>query len=141
MKLISFNCAIEVSRNQSGYSNHVYIDVNAGNVHITNPYINLDAETAAFITKLEHDFINHSIDFNTRIDGFNRDMGLEEYAPQPPIFMNTEEKSTEVLTESLAELASVQPERGGSVTTDSCPEVSTESEEALEARETGSDIS
>ena len=94
MKLISFNCTIEVNKDKDGYSNHVYIDVNKDNVHLTQPYTNLDAETAAFITKLEHDFINHSIDFNRRIDGFNRDNHLEQYAPRA---IKTEETTSEAL--------------------------------------------
>lgn len=113
MKLISFNCTIEVNKDKDGYSNHVYIDVNKDNVHLTQPYTNLDAETAAFITKLEHDFINHSIDFNRRIDGFNRDNHLEQYAPRA---IKTEETTSEVSAESASE----QPERGGSEGIDGC---------------------
>lgn len=107
MKLVSFNCTIEVNKDKDGYSNHVYIDVNADNVHLTQPYTTLDAETAAFITKLEHDFINHSIDFNRRIDGFNRDMGLEEYAPKVS-------QTEELASEPALEPAVPQVERGGS---------------------------
>ena len=44
-----------------------------------------------FITKLIHDFIAQSIDFNTRVDDFNRDYNLEQYAPQLSSDISTEE--------------------------------------------------
>lgn len=111
MKLVSFNCTIEVNKDKDDYPNHVYIDVNADNVRLTQPYTTLNAETAAFITKLEHDFINHSIDFNRRIDKFNRDMKLEQYAPKVA-------KTEEPVLETTEESAESQVERGGSDTTD-----------------------
>lgn len=136
MKLVSFNCTIEVNKDKDGYPNHVYIDVNANNVHLTQPYTNLDAKTAAFMTRLEHDFINHSIDFNHRIDKFNRDMGLEEYASK---VSQTEKLSPE----SVSESAVPQPSRGGSDSTDLVAHSEQEQErldmEELEARETNSD--
>ena len=130
MKLVSFNCTIEVNKNKDGYSNHVYIDVNADNVHLTQPYTTLDAETAAFITKLEHDFINHSIDFNRRIDGFNRDNRLEQYA-KPTL---AETKFNDLNVELAAEPAVVQPSRGGSDQAAVAEQIGKDYEEAVEER-------
>ena len=130
MKLVSFNCTIEVNKNKDGYSNNVYIDVNADNVRLTQPYTTLDAETAAFITKLEHDFINHSIDFNHRIDGFNRDNGLEQYA-QPTL---AETKANDLDVELAAEPAVVQPSRGGSDQAAVSEQIGKDYKEAVEER-------
>lgn len=80
MKITSFNFTIEVSKDENGYSNNYYVDVTNNGVNISNPYVTQSAEQVMFITKLIHDFIAQSIDFNTRVDGFNRDYNLEQYA-------------------------------------------------------------
>lgn len=83
MKLTSFNCTIEVSKDENGYSNNYYVDVTDKGVSISHPYVNQSPEQVMFITKLVHDFIGVALGFNARVDGFNRDNHLEQYAPQP----------------------------------------------------------
>lgn len=82
MKLTSFNCTIELSKDENGYSNNYYIDVTDKGVSISHPYIHQSQEQVMFVTKLIHDFIAASIAFNNRVDGFNRDNRLEQYALQ-----------------------------------------------------------
>ena len=91
MKITSFNFTIEVSKDENGYSNNYYVDVTNNGVNISNPYVTQSAEQVMFITKLIHDFIAQSIDFNTRVDDFNRDYNLEQYAPQLSSDISTEE--------------------------------------------------
>lgn len=93
MKLTSFNCTIEVSKDENGYFNNYYVDVTDKGVSISHPYVNQSPEQVMFITKLVHDFIGVALGFNARVDGFNRDNHLEQYAPQP-------EASTETGAES-----------------------------------------
>ena len=82
MKLISFNCTIELSKDENGYSNNYYVDVTDKGVSISHPYITQSQEQVMFVTNLIHDFIAASIAFNNRVDGFNRDNHLEQYAPK-----------------------------------------------------------
>jgi hypothetical protein len=82
MKLTSFNCTIELSKDENGYSNNYYVDVTDKGVSISHPYVVQSQEQVMFVTNLIHDFIAASIAFNTRVDGFNRDNHLEQYALQ-----------------------------------------------------------
>lgn len=139
MKLISFNCTIEVSKDENGYPNSYYVSVDERGVCVSHPYVAQSPEQVMFVTQLIHDFVTQTINFNNRIDGFNRDMCLEQYAPQPPIAMETEEKLSEVSSDVSTTSSEVEVLRGGSDVVDSSQEVSTESEEVLEAIETASD--
>lgn len=96
MKLTSFNCTIELSKDENGYSNNYYVDVTDKGVHISHPYVTQSQEQVMFVTKLIHDFIAASIAFNNRVDGFNRDNHLEQYAPQAPTSEVSPSESTEV---------------------------------------------
>lgn len=96
MKLTSFNCTIELSKDENGYSNNYYIDVNEKGVNISHPYVTQSQEQVMFVTKLIHDFIAASIAFNNRVDGFNRDNHLEQYAPQVSPTEETVSESTDV---------------------------------------------
>ena len=125
MKLISFNCTIEISKDDNGYSNNYYVDVTDKSVSISHPYIAQTPEQVMFITKLVHDFIGVALDFNARVDDFNRDNHLEQYAPQ-----------VETPTELSAESAVAQSSRGGSEGIDNCPpsmEDAKDDEEKLQA--------
>lgn len=99
MKLISFNCTIELSKDENGYSNNYYVDVTDKGVSISHPYITQSQEQVMFVTNLIHDFIAASIAFNNRVDGFNRDNQLEQYAPK---VSTTEVSSSETAAESAA---------------------------------------
>ena len=99
MKLTSFNCTIELSKDENGYSNNYYVDVTDKGVSISHPYITQSQEQVMFITNLIHDFIAASIAFNTRVDGFNRDNHLEQYAPQVSSTEVSAEETTEVSAE------------------------------------------
>ncbi len=79
MKLTSFNCTIELSKDENGYSNNYYIDVTDKGVSISYPYITQSQEQVMFVTNLIHDFIAASIAFNNRVDRFNFDNHLEQY--------------------------------------------------------------
>lgn len=97
MKLTSFNCTIELSKDENGYSNNYYIDVTDKGVSISHPYAVQSQEQVMFVTNLIHDFITASIAFNTRVDGFNRDNHLEQYALQ---VSSTEETAPDTEPES-----------------------------------------
>lgn len=96
MKLTSFNCTIELSKDENGYSNNYYIDVNDKGVNVSHPYVTQTPEQVMFITNLVHDFIASAIAFNTRVDGFNRDNLLEQYAPQVPSIEVSSSETTDV---------------------------------------------
>lgn len=96
MKLTSFNCTIELSKDENGYSNDCYIDVTNNGVTISHPYDTQTPEQAMFVTNLIHDFITKAIAFNNRIDGFNRNNHLEQYAPQASLTEESASKSTDV---------------------------------------------
>lgn len=103
MKLTSFSCTIELSKDENGYSNNYYVSIDEHGVNVSHPYINVPPMQSMFITKLIHDFIEQFINFDCRIDGFNRDMKLEQYAPPTVVI----EETSEVSTESIGEAASV----------------------------------
>ena len=96
MKLTSFNCTIELSKDENGYSNNCYVDVTNNGVTISHPYDTQTPEQAMFVTNLIHDFITKAIAFNNRIDGFNRNNRLEQYAPQASLTEESASKSTDV---------------------------------------------
>ena len=82
MKLVSFNCTIEVSKDENGYSNNYYVTIDENGVSVSNPYTRMTPEQAIFATELIRDFIGMSMNYNARVDSFNHDMRLEQYAPQ-----------------------------------------------------------
>ena len=88
-----------------------------------------------FITKLIHDFIAASIAFNDRIDGFNRDNHLEQYATVIPPQVETAGSDFDLDAES----AVAQSLRGVSEPESVAEQIGRNYEEALEERETGSD--
>ena len=96
MKLTSFNCTIELSKDENGYSNNCYIDVTNNGVTISHPYDIQTHEQAMFVTNLIHDFITKAIAFNNRIDGFNRNNHLEQYASQASLTEVSSSESTDV---------------------------------------------
>ena len=96
MKLTSFNCTIELSKDENGYSNNYYVDVTDKGVSISHPYITQSQEQVMFVTNLIHDFIAASIAFNTRVDSFNRDNHLEQYAPQASLTEVSSSETTDV---------------------------------------------
>lgn len=111
MKIVSFNCTIEVSKDENGYSNNYYVTIDENGVSVSNPYTRITPEEAGFATELIRDFIGMSMNYNARIDSFNRDMKLEQYAPQA---VKTEETASEVSTETTEESTLPQEARGGS---------------------------
>ena len=96
MKLTSFNCTIELSKDENGYSNNCYVDVTNNGVTISHPYDTQTPEQAIFVTNLIHDFIGIAIGLNAKVDGFNRDNHLEQYAPQASLTEESASKSTDV---------------------------------------------
>lgn len=136
MKLISINCTIEVSKDANGYSNNYYVDIDEKGVSVSHPYIKQVPEQVTFVNNIINSFIANTINFNSRINVFNKEMGLEEYAPK---VVKTEESVSETTEES----AESQSLRGGSDTTDLVAHSEQEQErlnmEELEARETSSD--
>lgn len=118
MKLVSFNCTIEVSKDENGYSNNYYVTIDENGVSVSNPYTRMTPEQAVFATELIRDFIGMSMNYNARVDSFNRDMLLEQYAPQ---VATTEETASGVSTETTEETEPRSPE--GSNSTNSSEEL------------------
>lgn len=112
MKLISFNCTIEVSKDENGYSNNYYVDVTDKGVSISHPYVTQSPKQVMFITKFIRDFVAANIDFNDRIDTFNRNNHLEQYAVVTPPQVETAGSDFDLDAES----AVAQSLRGGSDT-------------------------
>lgn len=139
MKLTSFNCTIEVSKNKNGYSNNYFVDVTDKGVSISHPYVTQTPDQIMFVTKLVHDFIAASIEFNDKIDRFNFDNHLEQYAPMA----SPQAEARGADFDLDAKSAVPQPSRGGSDSTDLVAHSEQEQErldmEELEARKTGSD--
>ena len=61
-----------------------------------------------FVTNLVHDFITQAIAFNNRVDGFNRDNHLEQYAPQVPTDYVAPEIKPDIALETSPESAAPQ---------------------------------
>lgn len=131
MKLTSFNCTIELSKDENGYSNNYYIDVTDKGVSISHPYVVQSQEQVMFVTNLIHDFIAASIAFNTRVDGFNRDNHLEQYALQVSA---VEETASDTEPESAASQTCALG--GGEVSTGADRDID---DTPFEEAETGSD--
>lgn len=104
MKITSCSITIEVSKDDNGYSNNYYVDIDSKGVSVSHPYLKQSPEQVTLVNELINQFIDDFNHLSRRVDGFNRDMKLEEYAPK------AEESTAEVSAES----ASVQPGRGGS---------------------------
>ena len=113
MKLTSFNCAIEISKDEAGYSNNYYVDITEQGVAISYPYVKQSCEQVQLVNELINQFIDDFNHLSRRVDGFNRDNHLEQYASRA---IKIEETTSEVSTESASE----QSERGGSEGIDSC---------------------
>lgn len=139
MKLISINCTIEVSKDANGYSNNYYVDIDEKGVSVSHPYIKQVPEQVTFVNNIINTFIANAINFNSRINVFNREMGLEEYAVVTPPQVETRGSDFDL----DAKPAVSQSSRGGSDTTDLVAHSEQEQErldmEELEARETSSD--
>lgn len=130
MKLVSFNCTIEVSKDKNGYSNNYYVDVTDKGVSISNPYVTQTPEQVMFITQLVHDFIDAALAFNGRVDGFNRDNHLEQYAVITPPVVETTGSDFDLDANS----AVPQPSRGGSDQAAVAEQIGKDYEEAVEEK-------
>ena len=131
MKLTSFNCTIELSKDENGYSNNYYIDVTDKGVNISHPYITQTPEQVMFATNLIHDFVAQAVAFNDRIDGFNRDNHLEQYTPielseEPDT--EPEELTEEAKAIAAAKLSAAQELESALAQTSDSPVGTTESE-------------
>lgn len=139
MKLTSFNCTIEVSKDANGYSNNYYVDIDEKGVSVSHPYIKQVPEQVTFVNSIINTFIANAINFNSRINLFNKEMGLEEYAVVTPPQVETTGSDFDLDAKS----AVAQSSRGGSDNTDLVAHSKQEQErldmEELEARETSSD--
>ena len=125
MKITSFSLNLEINKDENGYTNSYYVDINDKGVHISHPYVTLPTDQTMFVVGLIHDFIAQGINFTTRVDGFNRDMKLEQYAPS--------------IAEPSAESAVVQSSDSPVGTTESESTELVDSGDRLEEIETGSD--
>lgn len=139
MKLISVNCTIEVSKDENGYSNNYYVDIDEKGVSVSHPYIKQVPEQVTFVNNIINTFIANTINYKSRINVFNKEMGLEEYAVVTPPQVETTGSDFDLDAKS----AVAQSSRGGSDPTDLVAHSEQEQErldmEELEARETGSD--
>lgn len=132
MKLISINCTIEVSKDANGYSNNYYVDIDEKGVSVSHPYIKQVPEQVTFVNSIINSFIANAVNFNSRINVFNKEMGLEEYAPK---VVETEESVSETTEES----AVAQSLRGGSEQAAIVEQIGKDYEEAVEERRASSD--
>ena len=131
MKITGFSFNLELSKDEYGYSNNYCVDVNEKGVHISHPYVTQTPEQVMFVTNFVHDFIDIAIGLNARVDGFNRDNHLEQYAPQAP--------STEVSSSESTDVSAVPQSRAlgdGEVSTGANGEIK---DAPFEEAETGSD--
>ena len=117
MKLVSVNCTIEVSKDDNGYSNNYYVNVDEDGVNVSQPYIKQIPEQVMLVHNLINTFIANAINFNSRINVFNKEMGLEEYAVLTPPVVETTGSDFDLDAES----AVAQSLRGGSEGIDNCP--------------------
>lgn len=129
MKITNFSFSVEVSKDKDGYSNHYYVCVGENGVNVSHPYCTQTAEEVMFVANLVKDFIAQSIEFNARVDGFNRDMHLEQYAP---LVATTSSETVEETEESAVPQSSDSPV--GTTQTESieAEAVETESTEVVE---------
>ena len=135
MKLISVNCTIEVSKDTNGYSNNYYVDIDENGVSVSHPYVKQVPEQITFVNNIINTFIANAINCKSRINAFNKEMGLEEYAAVTPPQVETTGSDFDLDAKS----AVAQSPRGGSVQAAVAKQIGRDYEEALEERETGSD--
>ena len=143
MKITNFSLTIEVSKDKDGYSNSYYVNVDESGVNVSQPYIKQIPEQVMLVHNLINTFIANAINFNSRVNVFNKEMGLEEYAVVTPPVVETTGSDFDL----DAELTVAQVAGGGSNTIDNSQELDSPNEESaaiiaeqqLEARETGSD--
>ena len=139
MKLISFNCTIEVSKDVDGYSNNYYVDIDEKGVSVSHPYIKQSLEQVQLVNELINQFIDDFNNLNYRVDRFNFDNHLEQYAPTVPPQVETAGSDFDLDAKS----AVAQSSRGGSDTTALVAHYEQEQKrlnmEELETRETSSD--
>ncbi len=127
MKLKSFNCTIEVSKDENGYSNNYYVDITEQGVSVSVPYIKQNHEQAKLVNELINQFIDDFNHINRRIDGFNKDMKLEEYSPKTV-------KTEESVSETTEESAVTQSSRGVSELKSVAEQIGKDYEEAVEEK-------
>lgn len=113
MKITQCSIIIEVSKEENGCSNNYYVDITEQGVSVSYPYVKQSCEQVQLVNELINQFIDDFNHLSRRVDGFNRDNHLEQYAPRA---IKIEETTSEVSAESASE----QPERGGSEGIDSC---------------------
>ena len=139
MKITNFSLTIEVSKDKDGYSNNYYVNIDESGVNVSQPYIKQIPEQVMLAHNLINTFIANSINFNSRVNIFNKEMGLEEYAVVTPPQVETTGSDFDLDAKS----AVAQVTDGGSDTTDFVAHSEQEQErldmEELEARETSSD--
>ena len=139
MKITNFSLIIEVSKEDNGCSNNYYVDIDEKWVSVSHPYIKQIPEQVTLVHNLINTFIANAINFNSRVNVFNKEMGLEEYAVVTP----PQVKTTGSDFDLDAKPAVSQVAGGGSDTTDLVAHSEQEQErldmEELEARETSSD--
>lgn len=136
MQITSFTCTIEVNKDKNGYSNNYYVDITDKGVSISHPYVIQSPKQVMFITKLIHDFIGATIDFNDKVNIFNRNNRLEQQAKVVPPVVETAGSDFDLDAES-AVIGEARPPEGSNSA--QAPEVSTVKTE-VESREIEEDI-
>lgn len=111
MKLVSFNCSIEVSKDENGYSNNYYVDITEQGVSLSVPYVKQSGRQVRLVNDIINQLISGFNSVTEVIDTFNKNMKLEQCAPQA---VTTEETASEVSTETTEESTLPQEARGGS---------------------------
>ena len=110
MKITNFSLTIEVSKDKDGYSNSYYVNVDESGVNVSQPYVKQTPEEVMFTAELIRDFVGMTMAYNARVDGFNRDNHLEQYAVVVPPVVETTGSDFDLDAEStVSEVA-----RGGS---------------------------
>lgn len=139
MKITNFSLTIEISKDKDGYSNNYYVNVDESGVNVSHPYIKQTPEEVIFTAELIRDFVGMTMAYNARVDGFNRDNHLEQYAVVVPPVVETTGSDFDLDAKSAVS----QVVGGGSDTTELVAHSEQEQErldmEELEAKETSSD--
>ena len=127
MKITNFSLTIEISKDKDGYPNSYYVNVDESGVNVSHPYIKQPPEEFMFTTELIRDFVGMTAAYNARVDGFNRDNHLEQYALIVPPQIETTGSDFDLDAKS----AVAQVAGGGSEEIDNCPPSTEESKEEV----------
>lgn len=94
MKITSFQVTIQQSLDEQGYGDNFYISIDdKGLANISRPYKSIPVEEQLAIEEVIASAIKAHLKLVKQVDNANKELKLEEYAPQQPTEVSSSETS------------------------------------------------